>query len=302
MSFFFRLEFFLSSIFLGGMTHLLTILPILCATSSIPIRWSNSLPEIEIYISFDNRTVLSRWVPISTRVNGDVLRFFDPSATWAEPMVVDVGFVSDSTTSVRWREDAIRTFRDCLDDFRLIVSPMSEFSYSVFSFAFTPSALVINQRDLSQYCRNPVVSVRMFAAISDEDNWGFYINNIHYVIDSTENHIVLTENDFSDFWSNVRESLNEHHISISENHLILDCQMDMLDEILPTLSFIINDRHDLEILITPEAYIQQVDHNGTPACYVAVRPDESPVLGTPLFRHHTVIFETDTARIGICEI
>ena len=278
------------------------LIPTALATTSyrVPIRWS-PVPQIEIIISSENLSTVNQWVTVTTRsiVDESVsLQIHDPSCSEPEQIVAHISLVRYSPQLV-WMEDVVCSSDDAPPS-QLRISPMSEFSYAVFSIAFTPTGLMINDHNSRNNCRYPE-SLRFFAGIADDDNWGFHINNQQYIIDTTEDHIVLSETDNTMFWSIVDEIFNENQISMTEDHLIFGCDLELLDDILPTFSFLINDRRELEIQISPRAYIQELVRDGIPACYIAVRPDTFLVIGTPLFQNHTVIFETDTAMIGICE-
>jgi len=290
---------------------ILTYFPLVCVVQSalsaaiVPLEWSTEgLARIPIQIGLDGGFEF-HYVILDTRPNPDspMLWLFRPNVTSTELVTA---LVTIGANVSPWREDIFVLPMGAIDEvpsswLRLRIGPTSDFAYAVYGYIITPNQMIINQRmrDHLELCNHPHRPI-MFPGLVDGGHWGFYIQNNEYVIDSTEAYIVLSEDEFERFWGDVSNALNDHNISLPTMGRVQNCDRDLrqqLDEILPTFSYMINDRPELEIFISPSDYLLQESDT----CIIAVLSGGSRVLGSPLFRSHSVFFETDTVRIGICE-
>ena len=286
-----------------------------CAQIRIPIVWSDSAPfapRVQLTVDIPDVTSVTNLTSIDT-FGGSEFFVHDTRVTdlTQTAHLGNLALLGSDMRWFGWEQTTERIRHLSCDPIGLFdVSIGSPFLRIANTFSITPNAVIINLRDPSSECLDPstIEFVRGVFPVFGIDRWAFQVSDSLVQIDSKQEMIFLSPQDDARFVTEILNSLNEHSIYIDRvphrpwsPRYINNCDMDLLDEILPILEFSISET--MKIHITPKEYIYPYTGPGASqgACFVAVAASRThPTIGSSLFRKHSVFFDPLSRLIGVC--
>ena len=190
------------------------------------------------------------------------------------------------------------------------VSIHSAFLNIANTFMITPREFIINPLNPVNECEDSSSLTIVPGTVPGFgiDRWGFQIANTFVQIHSIHEMIFLTPQDDSRFVHEVLDALNANSIFIDRAphrpwypRYLNNCDMDLLDEILPILEFSVSE--NFKIHISPKEYIYPYNGPGADhhSCVLAISASTSGAkIGSGLFKRHAVHFDPFNRLLGIC--
>ena len=283
------------------------------ANLTAAISWSsghNSFPEIRLFVEIPGILSVAEFSSINTLGGSNFFaRNISNQSSESVPQSRSFeGTVALFGTDVRrfgWEQDILLTSNPSVDPIGTFdVSPYSHFLHAANRFMITPREFVVNPSYPDHYCHETAPNLGFFDGIvqlGERAIWGFILPSGPVFIDSMSEMIFLNPEDDARFIREVIEILHENNISFPLRphrpwypRNLDNCDMDLLDNILPSLQYNL-DSANLIIEITPREYIRPYTHfGGKNSCYIAVASSRGVTLsigqtiGAILFRKYAV--------------
>ena len=304
---------------------LVCLTPFASSETRVPIIWPDQtpftpgavpsrlhVPHVEMTVEIPGGITVTN-ISALDAFGSPLFHIYDPSAFQHSQRNAIISLVGLTNTELfSWSQVTERVpLRTRYPIGPLDLSPHSPFLRVAHSFMITPTEFIINPTDPRIECEDPtsLTYVNGVFRSRDGDRWGFQVRDAIIFINSNDPAIALPIRDDIQFVAAVLDALNETSIDVNRNprstwypRVINNCDMELLDEILPILDFAISD--DFSIQITPKEYIRPysgpgVDFNG---CEINVLGAGyyGPKIGAGLFKRHAVLFDRSTQQLGIC--
>jgi hypothetical protein len=281
--------------------EILTFISLAAATTRIPIHWSENYDAmIDIMVSPDANTA-----PRQERVRLSYTRSegIHLLNTFARSHTVTIG---GTTFTANWFDRTSSSSLPEQDEINSIcVGQESEFFRTVGSYMITPTELIINPEAPEMECAEgsalETIAVNAFAV----PHTVFANNGMYLVALHGKHEFFMSRTEYPAFMTQVREGLAEAGLTIGEDgRTINNCNIDLLNELLPVLSFrpvMDMDRHPLRgipqdptVEVEPRNYLRPTPGNPN-TCTMAVRTRAGNMpytIGSALLRKYAIVFDS----------
>jgi len=300
-----------------------------CATTEYrtPIRWGGTEgnPSIDIHVRWLPH-LDSRIVPVKFDFSGSNFLFVRDTSLprdYRDRRTAFVSLTPDYTDEIQQLIQLSYGTRP-LDNSFFDLSPDGPFAHSVDSFMITPTYFIANPNNPESECSSLFVTSNITG-----DRWTFanQNNNQQLVFDGISR-VELSERDYTDFMAAIVEVATEEGLVASRGRslspvtngrqeseldlFIHNCDIGVLDEVLPELQYVIrgNDGNVLAISLTAMDYLINTPQDITRghrhlenSCLVRISlvgDDHFSTIGDALFKKHAVLFNRAANTISIC--